>query len=278
VLAGCAVVILGALIFQARTQTTYWRNSESLWAHTLACTTDNYIAHNSLGTALFQKGRVDEAIVHFQKVLAIKPDYTDTRINLGNALLQKGDMDAAILQYQQALQARPDDALAHSNLGAALYQKGNLDGAIEQYRQALHSDPHSSMARINLDNALLQKESPNDLLTQIQTPPQIKPETLEIQNDLAWVLATAPQASLRNGNHAIGLAQQANQLAGGKNPAYLRTLAAAFAETGRFADARENAQKAIDLARAAGQTNLVEQITAELKLYTAGLPFHESGK
>jgi hypothetical protein len=101
---------------------------------------------------------------------------------------------------------------------------------------------------------------------------------LEIQNDLAWVLATAPQASLRNGNHAIGLAQQANQLAGGQNPAYLRTLAAAFAETGRFADARENAQKAIDLARAAGQTNLVEQITAELKLYTAGLPFHESGK
>jgi tetratricopeptide (TPR) repeat protein len=277
VLVGVATLILATLIFCARTQTSYWQNSESLWAHALACTSDNYIAHNSLGNALFQKGRVDEAIVQFQKVLQIKPDYTDAHLNLGNALLQKGSMDEAIVQYQQVLQIKPDDALAHSNLGAALYQKGNLDGAIAQYRQALQSDSNSTLARINLDNALLQKGTLAEVITQIQKSPQINHDTLEVQNNLAWTLATAPQASLRNGNQAVELAQQANQLASGRNPAYLRTLAAAFAETGRFGDAQQSAQKALDLARAAGQTNLVNQISGELKLYAAGHPFHQDG-
>ena len=90
VLGGCATVILVALIFCARTQTAYWRNSETLWTHTLACTSDNVIAHNNLGNALLQKGKVDEAIAHFQKALQIKPDYAEAHYNLGNALLQKG--------------------------------------------------------------------------------------------------------------------------------------------------------------------------------------------
>jgi Flp pilus assembly protein TadD len=278
VLAGVATIILAALIFCARTQTAYWQNSESLWAHALACTSDNYIAHNSLGNVLFQKGRVDEAIVQFQQVLKIKPDYIDAHLNLGNALLQKGSMDEAIVQYEQVLQIKPDDALAHSNLGAALYQKGNLDGAIAQYRQALQSDSNSTLARINLANALLQKGTLAEAVTQIQKLSQINPDTLEVQNDLAWTLATAPQASLRNGNQAVELAQQVNQLTGGTNLIFLRTLAAAFAETGRFADARQSAQKAIDLARAAGQTNLVNQISGELKLYAASVPFHQETK
>src|SRR5208283_5220993 len=89
-LGGLATVSLAALIFCAYRQTTYWRNSELLWTHTLACTSDNYVAHNNLGDALFQNGRVDEAIVHFQTALQIRPDYVLACYNLGNALLQKG--------------------------------------------------------------------------------------------------------------------------------------------------------------------------------------------
>ena len=107
---------------------------------------------------------------------------------------------------------------------------------------------------------------------------QINPDNAEAQNNLAWVLATALQASLRNGRQAVELAQQANQLAGGENPIILRTLAAAYAEAGRFSDAQRSAQKAMALARAAGQTDLVEQLNGELKLYAAGLPFHEESK
>jgi tetratricopeptide (TPR) repeat protein len=118
----------------------------------------------------------------------------------------------------------------------------------------------------------------DEAITHYQKALQIKSDNAEAQNNLAWVLATALQASLRNGHQAVELAQQANQLAGGENPIILRTLAAAYAKAGRFSDAQRSAQKAMALARAAGQSDLVEQLNGELKLYTAGLPFHQESK
>jgi tetratricopeptide (TPR) repeat protein len=346
VLGGCATIILVALIFCARVQASYWRNSESLWTHTLACTSDNAIAHNNLGDALLKKGSVDEAITHYQKALQIKPDYAAAHINLGNTLLQKGNVDEAITHYQKALQISPDDAAAHYNLGNALLQKRNVDEAITHYQKALQISPDDAAAHINLGNALIKKGSVDEAITHYQLALQIKPDYAEVhinlgnallkkgsvdeaivhyqkalqikpdsaevhlnlgnallkkgsvdeaithyqkalqikpdsakaQNNLAWVLATALQASLRNGHQAVELAQQANQLTGGENPIILRTLAAAYAEAGRFSDAQRSAQKAMALARAAGQSGLVEQLNGELKLYTAGLPFHQESK
>ena len=118
----------------------------------------------------------------------------------------------------------------------------------------------------------------DEAITHYQKALQIKSNSAEAQNNLAWVLATALQASLRNGPQAVELAQQANQLDGGENPIILRTLAAAYAEAGRFSDAQRSAQKTMALARAAGQSDLVEQLNGELKLYTAGLPFHQESK
>jgi spermidine synthase len=80
---------------------------------------------------------------------------------------------------------------------------------------------------------------------------------------------------LRDGDKAVQLAQQANEMAEGKNAVFLHALAAAFAEAGRFGDAMQSAQKAIDLAQAAGQQDWVQQFSGELKRYQAGLPLHE---
>ena len=137
VLGGLSTVILAALIFCARAQTSHWRNSESLWTHTLACTSGNYTAHNNLGDALFQKGRVDEAITQYQSALQIEPDYSFACYNLGNALFKKGRVDEAIAQYQTALQIKPGYAEAHDNLGNVLLQKGRVDEAIIHFQKAL---------------------------------------------------------------------------------------------------------------------------------------------
>jgi tetratricopeptide (TPR) repeat protein len=312
VLGGLSTVILVALIFCARTQTSYWRNSESLWTHTLACTSDNFIAHNNLGTALPQKERVDEAIAQYQKALQIKPDYVEAFYNLGNALARKGRVDEAIAQFQKvleiqpdcvrahyklgialarkgladkaivqfrkALEIQPDNAEAHDNLGNALLQKGRVDEAITEYQKALKIKPDYADAHINLGNALFQKGGVGEAITQYQRALEIKPGHPEALNNLAWALATFPQASLRNGNKAVELAQQANQLTGGESPMILHTLAAAYAEAGRFSDAIQSAQKANELAQAAGQQNLARQLNGELKLYEAGLPFHLESK
>jgi tetratricopeptide (TPR) repeat protein len=97
---------------------------------------------------------------------------------------------------------------------------------------------------------------------------------VEIQNNLAWLLATCPQASLRNGNQAVELAQRANQITGAKNPNFLCTLAAAYAEAGRFSEAVETAQRALPLAEAQYNTALADDIRSELNLYQSGAPFH----
>ena len=235
-------------------------------------------AHNNLGNALLQKGRVKEAIVHYQQALQINPDYAEAHYNLGVALLQSGSVDEAIVQYQMALQIKPDYAQAHNNLGNALLQKGNVDEAVTHYQKALQIKPDYADAHNNLGVALLQKGRMEEAILCFQQALQIKPDYIEAHYNLAWVLATAPQASLRNGDQAVELAQQANQLAGGRSPVILRILAAAYAEAGRFGDARQNAEEAMDLARAAGQTNLMKQISDELKFYTTGRPFHQNSE
>ncbi|HSY18820.1 MAG TPA: tetratricopeptide repeat protein, partial [Candidatus Acidoferrales bacterium] len=235
-------------------------------------------AINNLGNALLQRGNVDDAIALFKKVLQIKPGYAEAINNLGNALFQKGNVDGAIAQYQQALEIDPGYAQADYNLGIALLQKGNVDEAIAHYRQALKTRPDYTDAINNLGNALLQKGEVEAAVRQYEKLLQLKPDYLEAQNNLAWILATAAPASLRDGKQAVALAERSNQLSGGESPVVLRTLAAAYAEAGRFDDARQNAQKAMELARVAGQSDLGEQIQGELKLYTAGLPFHQDGK
>jgi len=302
-------VVLAVLMVCGWKQTTYWKNRETLWTHTLGCTTDNYPANCNLGNFLLQKGRVDEAIAHYQEALQINPtfadahynlgvalgrkgrveeaiaqhqmaleispDYADAHYNLGNNFSRLGRMDEAISQYQMALQIKPDDAAALVNLGNSFFQLGRTDQAISQYQKALQIKPDDAEARKNLGLALLKKGSVGEAITHFQKALQTGPDNPEVQNNLAWLLATCPEASLRNGDEAVRLAQRANELAGGNNPVVLRTLAAAFAEAGRFDGARRSAQKAIALARAAGRQDLAGQLSVELKRYEAGLPLHQ---
>ena len=239
------------------------------------------MARQMLGNLLLRKGQVDEAIPLYQKALEINPDNAEVHNNLGLALFQKGRLDEAIAQCQKAMEINPDFAEAHFTLGNALFQKGRLDQAIAHYQQALAIRPDFAGVHYNLGNALLQKGQLDEAVVQYQKVLEVHPDSTAVYDklrQLAWMLATSPDASVRNGAKAVELAQQANQLAGGKNPVFLQTLAAACAEAGRFGDAIQDVQKAIELARASGQPDLVEQLSGELKLYEAGLPFHQQSK
>jgi Flp pilus assembly protein TadD len=237
---GLMTVVLAALIICAWKQTGYWQNSETLWTRALACTTGNFEAHSNLGSILLEKGKLDDAIIQFQEALRIDPRPSTMHNDLGVALDQKGSLDAAIAEYQKALQLDPDNAKAHNNIGQAYLRKGNPGQALSHYQRAL----------------------------------QLEPEGPSPKNNLAWLLATCPDASLRNGNRAVELATQANELSGGERPIMLRTLAAAYAEAGRFSEAVETAQRALRLAEGQFKPKLAAQIQSELKLYQAGYPFH----
>jgi tetratricopeptide (TPR) repeat protein len=188
VLGGLAAVILAALIFRARTQTACWRNAESLWTHTIDCSSDNSIAQNNLAEVLHQEGREAEAMEHLQMALQINPDFAEAHNNLGNVRFQNGKEDEAIAQYQTALQINPDYAVAHYNLGNALIRKGDLDGAITHFQKALQINPDYAEAHNNLGYALIEKNRMAEAITHFQTALQINPDYADARKNLTNAL------------------------------------------------------------------------------------------
>ncbi len=161
--------MLAGLMACAWNQTGYWKNSETLWTHALACTTDNDVAHYDMGNIFLARKSLDDAIAQFQQAAQINPDYAEAHNNLGNALFQKGRLEEAITEYQKTLQINPALATVHNNLGAVLLQKGRADDAITQYREALRIKPDFAEAHYNFANALLQKGSVTEAIAHLQT-------------------------------------------------------------------------------------------------------------
>ena len=239
---------------------------------------DDAEVRNNLGNALLQKGQVDEAVVYFRSALELKPDLAEARDNLGNAALQKGDVDEAIAQYQKALGIKPDYAGACYNLGHALFQKGQVDGAIAEYRKALQINPNIAGVYDSLGNALLQKGEADQAIAQYQKALEIKPDAVDVLNNLAWLLATSPDGHIRDGVQAVKYAEHACELTHYEVTVAVGTLAAAYAEAGRYDDAVARAEKACSLATAAGERELLERNQKLLTLYRAHQPYHETAE
>jgi protein O-mannosyl-transferase len=200
----CSVAIVIAFALTAHAQVSYWRDSETLWDHTIAVTNDNYFAHASLADLLMRRGRVNEAIEH----------------------------------SEEALRIRPGDANAENNLGLALLQTGDTKSAVTHLEKALEIDSGLMNAEVNL----------------------------------AWVLATSSDDSLRNGARAVELSEDVASRAGHANAIVLRTLAAAYAEIGRFNDAIATAQQAIEIAEATGNKGLAGDLKQNIAAYQSNQP------
>jgi Flp pilus assembly protein TadD len=233
VLVVSATAVMIAFTWLAWLQTTYWHNSETLWAHTLAVTHNNDVAENNLGIVLLRQGRVDEAIARFQRAIQIRSQNAPAHDNLAKAFLRKGQLADAMVECRKLLEIQPENLEVRNILGTVLIQQGRIGEAIEQWQETLRRDPNNGNAKSNL----------------------------------AWVFAACPDESLRDGNRAVQLAEQALQLSGGKNAIVLRTLAAAYAESGRFTDAVEAAHRGAELAKQQGNSGLAADIESSIALY-----------
>ncbi|MGA2180386.1 MAG: tetratricopeptide repeat protein [Verrucomicrobiota bacterium] len=235
-------------------------------------------AHNNLGILLAKQGRITEAIEHYQKAIELNPNRAEMYNNLGNLLAIRGRPAEAIGQFQKALEMEPDNAKAHYNLANIFIVQGRWDEAIEHYQRALKQMPDSIHAHYQLGLALQYRGKFAAAIAQFQKVLELDPRHVTAQNNLAWLLATCPDNSLRNGQKAVELAQQAVQLSGGNAPEILDTLAAAYAEAGRFPEAIETAQRVLDLSAAQNNKPLAKVIQNQLKLYEAGSPFRDTSQ
>src|SRR5438874_920559 len=262
-------------------QTTHWKDSKTLWNHALAVTSNNDVAHNNLGFLCVHRGELDKAISHFEAALKIRSNKAQTHYNLasefigtnlGNALAQKGRFDEAIAHYQEAIKLQPDYADAYYNLGSALLEKDNVNEAIAQWEKTLAIRPNDSDARTSLGNALLQKGSLNEAITQYEKALEIAPQDVNACANMAWVLATSSDASIRDGARAVSLAQEAVELSGGKEPNFLRTLAAAYAESKRFSEAIITAKRGYEVATVQNDSVLAQRLARDAALYRTRTP------
>ena len=222
-------------------------------------------------------GRVDEAIAHYQEALKIRPDYAEASCNLASALLSKGDLDGAIAYYSSCLALLPNQAEPEYNLASALLRKGRTDEAIAHYKKALELRPDSADAHANLGSAFLAKGRVQDAIAAYRNALRISPENVPAQTNLAWLLATSSDPSLRNGSEAVRLAEQADSESSRSenHPIVLRILAAAYAESGRFTEAKKAAQQALQEAEMQGNSTLSNALRDEIALYELGLPYHK---
>ncbi len=309
---GVAVCVAATLAMLTWRQSVMYSNIEALWRTTLARNPECWMAYNNLGIVLFQKGETDEAIVHYRTTLQMQSDFWDAEYNLGiallskgqvdeaiahcsnavriapndpdalvalgNALLQKERIDDAIVYYQKALSIRPDYFLAHHSLGHAFLEKGEIDAAIFHCRAALLIRPENADAHTNLAIALDEKGQTAEAIQHYQKALEISPQSVSALTNLGWLMATSSNPSFRNGTKAIELAGQANQLSGGTNTLVLRTLAAAYAESGQFGKAIEIARAAMQLARTQVDNSLAGALQQQIALYELALPYRETPK
>src|SRR5262249_46691 len=195
--------------------------------------------------------------------------------NLADVLLSKGDMDSAIVHYLKCVAILPDRADAQYNLASALFRKGRIDDAIVHYKEALTVGPHKADTHPNLRSAFLAKGWVVDAIEQYEEALRLAPENVAAQSNLAWLLATSAEPSLRNGPQAVLLAERASRSSGAKRPLVLRILAAAYAEAGRFSEAAETAHDALQAADDEGNSALSDLLRREIALYESGHPYHK---
>jgi Flp pilus assembly protein TadD len=236
-----ACLALIGLGLAANRQARLWRNTETLLTHCLEVTTNNYMAHNILGVALSGQNRFEEAQSHFLEALRVQPAYAEALQNLGVLLVWHGDFEQAKSYLERAISVKPSVADAYSRVGFALDLQGRTRDAVACYREAVRHRP-------NDENAC---------------------------NDLAWILATCPDEKLRDAQEAVRLAEHACELTRTNRALFVGTLAAAYAEAGRFPEAIAAAQKAIALAEAARQEDLANKNRELLEIYRSGKPHHE---
>ncbi|MEO8027318.1 MAG: tetratricopeptide repeat protein [Bryobacteraceae bacterium] len=135
-------------------QTSRWANSELLFRHALAVTSDNYTAHDGLGLAFRDQGRIEEAIGEFERAIRIRPQFSGAQNNLAEALLAVGRPQDALPHIEEALQLNPESVEAHNNRGAVFLRQGNAEAAVREYREAVRLDPLNSVAHRGLGGGL----------------------------------------------------------------------------------------------------------------------------
>ena len=273
---GVAAALIGFLSFLTFQRAHVFASEESLFRDTLAKNPAAWGIQNDLGVLLAARKNYPEAVDHFVASLQSNPDNPDAQSNFGQTLAAQGKFKEAEPHYLAALKSKPGDPETHQRFATALMQEGRNREALSHLRAALALSSKPDL-RMRLDYAALLHQT-GDLrgaVAQLRQAVLLQPDSVEALNNLAWLLATAADDKLRDGAEAVRYAERASRLPPVKEMCVPGTLAAAYAEAGRFPEAIATAEKAVEMETAAGETHFAAINRQLLRFYRAGKPFHE---
>lgn len=275
VLATAASAVLTGLSVCSVLQLRHWQNSFMLFQHAIESDPNNYVAHGNLSAAYTAIGQFDKAREHAEQGVRIKPAFMEARLQLGLLAVLEEKPDDARLQYRNALQDRPDALPVIRRIGESLVRDRHWSAAALHYELYLELAPDDLPARAERAMVLAFAQRPVEAAAEYRQILDRKPDWPEVLNNLAWLRATHPRSDARDSAEAIRLAERACEITQRQQAIYLGTLAAAYAEAGRFADAIKTAQSARELALANGQMEIAETNEKLLELYRANKPYHQ---
>ncbi len=281
VLAAAGAAAVAALAVAAWVQVGYWRDSVALFERDLAIAPESVIAHSQLATVHLRSERLELAEHHFRESYRLSPaagraNLVRFHLGTGELLERRGDLAAAVERYREAQRLDPENQRVNALLGHALVAAGRAAEARATLELALREKPEDARLRADLGYVALAQGRYAEALEQLREALRLDPRLTPARNNLAWLLATAPDASLRDPDQALRLAEDLVAQASAP-PANLHdTLAAAQAAAGRSDEAVRTAQRALHAAEREKARELARAIGARLARYRAGAAWLET--
>jgi tetratricopeptide (TPR) repeat protein len=293
-------------------QIHYWRDGPTLWAQAIRVVPDNAFAHTNLALSLLEHATPEDeevAFQHFARAVVLEPYQVGGNLGLAALLQKRGLLDEATARFREVLRLETGNAAAERGLGTVLAMRRQWQQAESHLRTAVRLDPEAAENYYLLAEVLQQQGKREESLVYFESAIELRPRSVAYHcalalalheagdkerarahyaeaarldpswphaaNQAARRLACAAEAKSRDGALAVKLATQACQATGDRQPQFLDTLAAAYAEIGRYEDARMTVQKALALAEASGQAALVGELQTRLHLYKHHQPLRE---
>jgi tetratricopeptide (TPR) repeat protein len=271
--AALAALVVAVCAVLTPRQIVFWRTPASLYARAADISDQDYQTCFNVGRAAMEQGYFPRAARCFERALKVagksapKSFLAQAKNDLGCALLEQGQVPNAISNFESALVLQPAFPQAYYNMGRAFLTNQQPDVAADCFQRALAMDPSVAELHYKLANALVQIGRPAQAIAEYSQALQLRPGMDEAANNLAWLLATCSDRTLRNGAKAVTLARQASEHSHAQNPVILGTLAAAYAELGKRSDAVITAEQALQLALAQTNRTLAGALESQLRQY-----------
>jgi Flp pilus assembly protein TadD len=265
--------LVAGLAVLAMLRAPVFLSEETLWRDTLDRNPAAWCAHANLGWILASQRKYDEARDHLVASLRLNPNNAQAHSNLGRVLALQGHNVEAESEFQAAMRIKPKDSEIRRSYAAALAEQGRKAEAEKQLRELLQLKPDLE-ARSQLASLLYQTAKFGEAVAEYRQLVAARPNEPEVLSNLAWLLATSPDSAVRNGTDAVRFAEQACRLTGYQRAPMVGSLAAAYAEAGRFTEAVAATQRAIELAQSSGDSRFAAVNEQLLSLYRAGKPYH----